>query len=288
MYVLQDNCIKYYFQNNIAVNVSGPGNSKASPMMPQAHPGAHHACRKDINMSKKAETDKPARPVTVKDHMALNTANTKKKHTAVNDALKFPTGEQFEKDLTEILESDCEAQGETVVIALIDFDNFFHINTDFGVEAGDKVLIDTGHYIKDRLPAGATVYRMGGDEFGLIFKGDSEREEIFLFLNELKNGFNVKTPDGADQTITIGMATAFLDASRYAELVRKADSALYRAKISGRNRVAMAKEEKMVPKTSHYTQDQLQRLNKLSKQEGIGEAILLREALDMLLKKYDI
>ena len=54
------------------------------------------------------------------------------------------------------------------------------------------------------------------------------------------------------------------------------------------DKVAMAKEEKMVPKTSHYTQDQLQRLAKLAKREGVGEAILLREALDLLLKKYDI
>jgi predicted signal transduction protein with EAL and GGDEF domain len=88
--------------------------------------------------------------------------------------------------------------------------------------------------------------------------------------------------------MTIGMATAFEDANRCAELIRKADGALYRAKLNGGNRVAMAKEEKMVPKTSHYTQDQLQRLAKLAKREGIGEAILLREALDMLLKKYDI
>jgi predicted DNA-binding protein len=50
----------------------------------------------------------------------------------------------------------------------------------------------------------------------------------------------------------------------------------------------MAREEKMIPTTSHFTQDQLQRLANLSKREGIGEAILLREALDMLLKKYDI
>ena len=126
------------------------------------------------------------------------------------------------------------------------------------------------------------------DEFGIIFRGPTEREDIFLFLNDLKNNFPVKTADGAAQTLTIGMATAFVDATRCAELVRKADGALYRAKMSGRNRVAMAKEEKMVPKTSHYTQDQLQRLAKLAKREDVGEAILLREALDMLLKKYDI
>ncbi len=233
-----------------------------------------------------AETGK--RPVTVEDHIEQNTKHTQQKRTAVNDALQFPIGDQFEKDLTEILESDCEASGETVVIALIDFDNFLHINTDFGREVGDKVLIDTGLYIRKKLPKDATVYRIGGDEFGVIFKGETEREDIFLFLNDLKNGFDVKTPDGAEQSLTIGMATAFVDASRCAELVRKADGALYRAKIGGRNRVAMAKEEKMIPKTSHYTQDQLQRLAKLSKREGIGEAILLREALDMLLKKYDI
>ncbi len=236
---------------------------------------------------KKSETEAPAKPITVKDHMELNEKNTKKKRTAVNDALGFPLGDQFEKDLTEILESDCEANGETVVIALIDFDKFFHINSDFGVETGDQILIETGRFIQKHLPKDATVYRMGGDEFGIIFKGDTEREEVFLFLNDLKNSFDVKTPDGAEQAITVGMATAFIDANRYAELVRKADGALYRAKVSGGDRVAMAKEEKMVPKTSHYTQDQLQRLSKLSKKEGIGEAILLREALDMLLKKYD-
>ena len=99
---------------------------------------------------------------------------------------------------------------------------------------------------------------------------------------------DVKLPDGTAMTISIGIATAFENASRYQELVRMADSAMFRAKYNGRNKVALAKEEKMVPKTSHYTQDQLKRLNLLSKREGIGEAILLREAMDMLLKKYDV
>lgn len=240
-------------------------------------------------MAKKAaDNDRVKRPITVEDHKELNRRNEAQNINAVNAALGFPNGDAFENDLTEILNSDCEEKGETVVIALIDFDNFLHINDDFGREAGDKVLIDTGLYIKENAPKDAKVYRIGGDEFGIIFKGLTEREDIFLFLNDLKNNFNVKTPDGAAQTLTIGMATAFIDANRYAELVRKADGALYRAKVQGRNKILMAREEKMIPKTSHFTQDQLQRLANLSKREGIGEAILLREALDMLLKKYDI
>ena len=228
------------------------------------------------------------RPSTGGDHKELNKRNNEKKRTAVNDALKFPDGDQFEKDLTELLSGDAEAGGETIVIALFDLDEFLHINGDFGVETGDRIIIEAGQYIRKSLPAEASVYRMGGDEFGAIYKGELEREDVFLLLNEVRTNYDVRTPDGVRQTMTIGMATAFADANRCAELIRKADSALYRAKVNGRNRVAMAKEEKMIPKTSHYTQDQLQRLSKLAKREGVGEAILLREALDMLLKKYDI
>ncbi len=230
----------------------------------------------------------PPRPLTVAEHAELGRYNEQRKRTAVNDALQFPTGDRFEADLNDMLGGDAESSGEVIVIALIDCDEFLRVNQEFGHDEGDRVLIETGRYIRESVPGEAKVYRIGGDEFGIIFRGEMEREEIFLLLNDLRQRYAVKTPDGATQTITIGMATAFEDASRCAELIRKADGALYRAKVAGRNRIAMAKEEKMVPKTSHYTRDQLQRLGKLSKREGVGEAILLREALDMLLKKYDI
>ena len=237
---------------------------------------------------KKQESGESFHPVTVEEHKELARRHAERKKTAVNDALQFPTGDRFDEDLEEILNSDAEANGEVVVIALMDCDKFDHINKDFGPDEGDRVLIELGRYVQKNLPKEAAVYRIGGDEFGVIFRGTTEKEDIFLFLNDLKNNYQVATPDGVRQTMTIGMATAFEDANRCAELIRKADGALYRAKVAGGNRVAMAKEEKMVPKTSHFTQDQLQRLAKLSKREGVGEAILLREGLDLLLKKYDI
>ena len=227
-------------------------------------------------------------PITVEDHKGLGKIHAEKKITAVNDALKFPTGDAFEEEVNSILNSDAEANGEVVAIALTDCDKFDHINKDFGREEGDRVLIEAGKYIRASLPEDVKVFRIGGDEFGIIFRGTMEREDIFLLLNDMRKNYNVKTPDGVQQTITVGMTTAFEDANRCAELIRKADGALYRAKVAGGNKVAMAKEEKMVPKTSHFTQDQLQRLAKLSKREGVGEAILLREGLDLLLKKYDI
>ncbi|WP_051226852.1 diguanylate cyclase [Butyrivibrio sp. MC2013] len=232
---------------------------------------------------KKKETES-FHPVTPEDHKKLDPG----RHPDVNESLAFPIGDAFDKVITEILDSDAEAEGETVVIALVDLDYFKRVNDEYGFAEGDRILIESGRYIASKAGKYASVFRIGGDEFGIIFRGTREREDIFLQLEEMRRDYDVLLPDKSPMTMTIGMATAFEDANRCAELIRKADGALYRAKTAGRNKVAMAKEEKMVPKTTHYTQDQLKRLAGLSKREDIGEAILLREALDMLLKKYDI
>jgi predicted signal transduction protein with EAL and GGDEF domain len=76
-----------------------------------------------------------------------------------------------------------------------------------------------------------------------------------------------------------------MDGHLKSELLRKAAQALYRAKVTGRGKIRLAYDEKMVPKTSHYTQTQLERLTKLAGERQVGEAELLREALDDLLTK---
>lgn len=206
----------------------------------------------------------------------------------VNKELGFPKMEEFEAELIRLM-NQAEGEGSgPIIIALIDSDNFLRVNTDFGREYGDKVLIDTGRYLEGKLPVGAAIYRVSGDEFGIIFNNDMEKEDVFLFLEGVRRDYDMKLPNDEAMTISIGIAAAFEDATRVQELIRKAESALFRAKANGHNKIALAKEEKMVPKTSHYTNDQLKCLTKLSKREGVGEAILLREALDMLLKKYDI
>lgn len=211
-----------------------------------------------------------------------------KKQDAVNCALGFPRMEEFEAELIRLMNQP-DVEGSTpLIIALTDCDNFNYVNTEFGREYGDKILIETGRYLAEKLPEGASIYRVSGDEFGIIFNCELEKEDIFLLLEEVRRDYDMKLPNEERVTLSFGIAAAFEDATRVQELVRKAESALFRAKATGQNKIALAKEEKMVPKTSHYTNDQLKCLTKLSKREGVGEAILLREALDMLLKKYDI
>ena len=205
-------------------------------------------------------------------------------HQTVNEILQFPLADAFEAEITRFMESHTDDE-ESMAIALIDLDHLLRINETFGRDVGDQIMIQTGLYLATDLPDSATIYRIAGDEFGILFKG-IEKEDVFLLMEKKRSEYHVLAPDERPMTFSVGVAAAFDDAGRYHELVRKAESAMFRAKYTGRNKVALAREEKMVPKTSHYTPDQLKRLSALSKREGIGEAILLREALDMLLKKY--
>ena len=205
-------------------------------------------------------------------------------HQTVNEVLQFPLTDSFEENIISYLESHSEDDA-SITIALIDLDHLARINECFGRDIGEQIMIQTGRYLVEDLPESASIYRIAGDEFGIVFKG-VEKEEVFLLMEKKRTNYHVLAPDDKPMSFSTGVAAAFDDASRYQELVRKAESAMFRAKYSGRNKVALAREEKMVPKTSHYTSDQLKRLSLLSKKEGIGEAILLREALDMLLKKY--
>jgi diguanylate cyclase (GGDEF)-like protein len=179
--------------------------------------------------------------------------------------------------------------GAQVSLAFYDIDRFLEVNETNGHDAGDTVLKTIATHIERRLPTkDACVCRLGGDEFAVLMPG-TEKEQAFLALELARS--EIESAEALAHikpaaTVSIGIATYPDDGGTRQELIRKADDALYRAKITGRNKVALAREEKKVPKTSHYTQGQLERLSALSKKEGVGEAELLREALDDLLKKY--
>lgn len=200
----------------------------------------------------------------------------------VDEVLRLPQAADLERDMADMLE-----RGADFVLAMTDLDSFLRVNEEFGMEEGDRVLIETGNYLRAGLPTSTRLYRCGGDQFAAVFPEGTEKEDAFLAMEKLRAGYAVTHPDRTRQTITIGIAASPEDGASFVELVRMAEGAMFRGKSAGYNRVCLAREEKMVTKTSHYTVEQLMRLTKISKREGIGEAVLLREALDTLLKKYD-
>jgi diguanylate cyclase (GGDEF)-like protein len=181
-----------------------------------------------------------------------------------------------------------------IALAFIDIDNFFHINDQYGHTAGDIVLKDVAEAIRQTCGEDAIGVRYGGDEFVVIFPS-IEREQAFLTLEKMRTEVSKKkfvfeqSGQSIDGIALSGGLTCYpMDGRLKSELIRKADQALYRAKVTGRGKIRLAYDEKMVPKTSHYTQTQLERLSKLAVERQVGEAELLREALDALLTKYGV
>lgn len=175
-------------------------------------------------------------------------------------------------------------------LAVVDLDYFKQFNDDHGHEAGDRALQILAEHLSSSMADTDQVFRYGGEEFIILFP-NTEKEQAFLRLEQARQAFDTPHKISDDLTLSFTFSTGLAawpdDGSRAQEVIRKADGAMYRAKSTGRNKVCLAREEKMVTKTSHYAQEQLERLSKTAKDQGVGEAVILREALDDVLKKYD-
>ena len=210
---------------------------------------------------------------------------------SINDPLTgLLTRKAFEDSFVSALEQAQAAQS-SLSLAMLDIDNFLQINNQLGHPGGDVVLKAIAEILK-QIGQDVLLARYGGDEFAILFP-NTEREQAFLKLERVRAEVEGRTSfsDGDStvdihMTLSAGIAAFPIDGNEANELMRKADMADYRAKVGGRNKIVLAYEERMAPKTSHFTLTQLERLTALAKEQDVGEAVLLREALDDLLVKY--
>lgn len=193
--------------------------------------------------------------------------------------------EQFKEDFNQALK-DAENGLFDVTLIMTDIDEFKKVNDNFGHQVGDDVIKKVAEVL-NKINCVHQVYRYSGDSFAVICP-KVEKETVFLVMEEARKTFaDDELSKKVSVTICAGIATYPEDGTNETEILRKADGALYRAKTSGRNKICLAKEEKFVTKTAHYTVEQLKRLKDLSEESSVGEAALMREALDELFKKYD-
>jgi len=197
----------------------------------------------------------------------------------------FPDASAFGATIAKALEKD-----PTGAVLLVDLDNLFVVNQQAGHDRGDAVIGAAVKVRKRWADDGWRPGRIGGDEFAL-FRPGTALETAFLQAEKLRQELDAalvkELPKGPPCTASIGVAAAPRDAKTSSELHRKADLALYAAKEQGADTVALAPGDEMVLKSSYYTSPQLGRLKSLAERQKKKESVLLREALDDLLRKYD-
>jgi diguanylate cyclase (GGDEF)-like protein len=121
---------------------------------------------------------------------------------------------------------------------MLDLDHFKRLNDTRGHQAGDEVLRQTAHTLREQQRRYDTVARYGGEEFALVAPG-------LTVEDALATGERIRAAieaNGAGVTASVGVATYPDQAGSGESLVAAADAALYRSKDAGRNRVSVARE----------------------------------------------
>lgn len=130
-------------------------------------------------------------------------------------------------------------------LLLMDIDHFKLINDTYGHQAGDNVICHVAHSLRSAVRHGDLTGRIGGEEFvAICFETDSEG--VMHLAERLRASVESQTTKVAGSgyplrcTVTIGISSHFYGAHGLEDALQQADSALYRGKAAGRNRIELA------------------------------------------------
>lgn len=163
---------------------------------------------------------------------------------AYTDALTGLKNRHGLKSTLQNVQSAFENRPVNHVLMVMDVDNFKCINDRFGHAVGDRVLQGISQILSEQTRAVDTVARLGGDEFAVILvgctadRGQIIAENIRAAVARL-NILPQDAPHPACQSwVTISIGLALIDeATTFEQAYQAADTALYRCKNAGRNRI---------------------------------------------------
>jgi len=134
--------------------------------------------------------------------------------------------------------NEAERNNEKFAVLFLDLDDFKKVNDSLGHEVGDKLLIEAAIRLKNIVRKEDTVGRLGGDEFILLLRGLTAEHNVLSITENLLRSF--RNPFKIDErelilTLSIGIAMFPENGKDTSELLRNADTAMYKAKSLGRN-----------------------------------------------------
>jgi len=131
--------------------------------------------------------------------------------------------------------------GVPAAVLLLDIDHFKRVNDRYGHLAGDELLAATASTLISHVRAGDVLGRFGGEEFVVLLPGAGQEQACWIAERLRERVRVIAIPSlgaAARVTVSIGVAELGRDGNELFELLAAADAALYRAKQSGRDRVA--------------------------------------------------
>jgi diguanylate cyclase (GGDEF)-like protein len=173
-----------------------------------------------VSLGREIETQRPAVPTS----------------DVVFDELTGLPGRAILNDRMQVALAHVARGGHGVAVILVDVDAMKDINDSFGHAAGDEVLCRLAEMLSRGVRTSDTVARVGGDEFVVLLDGLEEADTAWQVTERLRDAV-CGAPDGTggdrpEATASFGLAIATPDDAP-AELLHRADAAMYRSKAKG-------------------------------------------------------
>jgi diguanylate cyclase (GGDEF)-like protein/PAS domain S-box-containing protein len=160
------------------------------------------------------------------------------KHQAHFDALTNLPNRQYFMDFLSLGLAQARRHHNKMALLFMDLNGFKQINDTLGHNSGDRLLQEVARRLKASIRETDIVARLGGDEFTVLMPDLTLTDDVFTVLRKILAVF--ETPfmlDGVavDSATSIGVCLFPDDGEESEELMKRADSAMYEAKGTGRN-----------------------------------------------------
>lgn len=184
----------------------------------------------------------------------MNSAETPSQHISRNDlhAMAYTDpltglGNSYRlRDKVREIAADRASDPAPFTIGLANLDGFKPINDLFGPNAGDEILCQVASRLLACVPDGATVIRAGGDEFAFVLPLVFERkaaEKIGQMLKEVLSAPFDLGERNVRLSASFGFAVYPFAGEEFEDLLKSADTALYRSKRRGRGQITVYSQE---------------------------------------------
>ncbi|HEV2707063.1 MAG TPA: EAL domain-containing protein [Pyrinomonadaceae bacterium] len=161
-------------------------------------------------------------------------------HDAFHDVLTgLPNRALFMDHLKLSVERAKRRDSRLFAVLFLDLDRFKIVNDSLGHMVGDQLLVGIARRLETCLRPGDTVARLGGDEFTILLEDLNDADEAIEVAGRLQKELSLPFNLGGHEvftTVSIGIALSTTGYERAEEVLRDADTAMYRAKTQGKAR----------------------------------------------------